>query len=185
MPLSPVQRIAIKYLAAGQSCAQVGVALKLPPNNVRRWRDVDPEFGTELKAAILHHGELVEAMLIEGERKAAETLINALGAESSPGRPNWTARVTAAVNLLDRAGGRGKAVDRQQVAVATVKSPEATEDMLRKALRDPGVRAWLTTTGAVQMMLPSAEVEVEVQVYDGFDESDPPRAEPDGEAGAA
>lgn len=158
MALSPVQRTAIKHLAAGWSDERVAGELKVAKNVIKKWRTVDPEFMRELQAASIRHADLVEAMLIEGERKAAETLIQALSAESRGG-PNWSVRLNAALSLLDRAGQRGRAVERQQIAQVVARAQPDVEDALRRALRDPGVRTWLKSQeeGLKALLPPSAE----------------------------
>lgn len=126
---------------------------------VAKWRKTDPLFRKALEVASLDHAQLVEAALAEGERAAAETLIEALGAETPQGKPHWTVRVQAAQSLLDRAGARGKAIERQQIAQAGVvthlKGISASgnvEEALRNALRDPGVRAWLKSEGKMELL---------------------------------
>lgn len=146
--LTPIQHLAVKYIAGGWSTTRVSQELKLSPNIIKKWRSADPVFMAALQTAIAHHSELVEAMLMQGEAAAAKVLIDALSADNKLG-PNWNVRVQAAVTLLDRAGQRGRAIERQQVAVATMKGgvPDV-EDALRRALRDPGVRQWLKEAGA-------------------------------------
>lgn len=157
-PLSPIQHLAIRYLAGGWSMVKTAEELKLPPGEVRKWTKL-PHFASALQAATIEHAELLTAMLLHGEREAAQTLIDALKAETKGGAPAWTTRITAAMNLLDRSGKRGKAIDRQQVASVTteVKAPEEIQHALRAALRDPGVRAWLKESGGLPALISGAE----------------------------
>lgn len=163
MPLSPIQKTAIRYLASGWGNERVGKELKVSAGQVKKWKATDPEFQRELELATIHHADMVEAMLIEGERKAAETLIEALKAESRGG-PNWTVRLNAALSLLDRAGQRGRAVEKQQIAQVVARAQPDVEESLRRALRDPGVRSWLKASGKeVEKLLPSAETIVAIE----------------------
>lgn len=162
--LSPVQKLAIKHLASGWSDRRVAEELKLTISQVKKWRQFDGEFQKELDVAAVKHSDLVEAMLIEGERKAAEMLIEALRAETR-GLPNWTVRLNAALSLLDRAGQRGRAVEKQQIAQVVARAQPDVEDALRKALRDPGVRTWLKSSGnEIAKLLPAGEQIVGLEV---------------------
>ena len=156
--LSPVQHVAIRYLAAGWSVEKVADEMKLPKAVVQRWLKSNFTFKAAYQQAVVAHTEIVEALLLVGEREAAATLIEALKANKSDKSPNWTVRVQAAMSLMDRAGERGRATEKQQVAQVTahVKADGNAENALRKALRDPGVRAWLKETG----QMPAVEAEV-------------------------
>jgi hypothetical protein len=106
---------------------------------------------------------------LEGEKQAAETLMQALGAESKSGAPLWKQRIDAAVSLLDRAGQRGKAIERQQIqaeSTVTTTSEADRVSALKAALRDPGVRAWIEANN--MMALPPM---AEVEVVDSIEES--------------
>ena len=158
MALSPIQRVAVRHLAAGWSDERVSQELKVAKGQITKWRKLDPEFKKALEEATLDHVTLVEAMLVDGERQAAETLIQALRAESRGG-PNWTVRLNAALSLLDRAGQRGRAVEKQQIAQVVARAQPEVEDALRRALRDPGVRSWLKgQEKGLADPLPSGEV---------------------------
>jgi hypothetical protein len=171
--LSPIQRTAIKHLAAGWSDERVAGELKVAKGAIKKWRTIDPEFKRELENASIRHADLVEAMLVEGERKAAETLIAALGAETR-GNPNWSVRLNAALSLLDRAGQRGRAVERQQIAQVVARAQPDVEDALRRALRDPGVRTWLKSQeNGLAALLPAETMQIEVDL-----QPDNPEAEP-------
>jgi hypothetical protein len=136
---------------------------------------LDPEFKRELEVASLRHSDLVEATLVEGERKAAETLIQALSAETR-GAPNWTVRLNAALSLLDRAGQRGRAVERQQIAQVVARAQPDVEDALRRALRDPGVRTWLKgQEDGLRALLPGPSAE-SVEITVDLDPSNPDAA---------
>lgn len=156
--ITPIQHLAVRYLAAGWSDMKTATELKLTPGIIKAWKR-QPEFLNAVQSAALHHAELLESMLLHGEMKATETLIEALRAETKGGQPAWQVRVMAAMNLMDRAGKRGKAIDRAQVAsVSTdIKAPAEVEHALRNALRDPGVRAWLQETGSLGALLSGAE----------------------------
>lgn len=151
--LSPVQHLAIRYLASGVSQTQTAIKLKLGKTHVKKWLESDEEFKAELKRATADHAGVVEAMLIAGEREAAETLMSALKAESR-GVPNWNVRLNAALSLLDRAGQRGRAVEKQQIAQVVARAQPDVEAALQRALRDPGVRNWLKDSGGVAGLLP-------------------------------
>ena len=166
MALSPIQHLAVKYLSAGWPVTRTAAELRLPPWTVTKWKQ-DPEFQEALTKGVLQHSELVEAMLLEGESRAAETLIQALAAAKN-GVPQWTVRVQAAITLLDRAGQRGKAIERQAVAQVnpggSLMGGDQLEEGLRKALRDPGVRAWLKSTGGVEALAQAADAEPILEV---------------------
>lgn len=181
MSVSPIQHIAIKYLASGWTAGRVAEELKLTIATIKAWKN-QLEFREALQKAIVVHVDLVEAMLVAGEAAAAETLLDALKATNTQGKANWTVRVQAAITLLDRAGMRGRAIERSAVAVGGMKvgamgtggGGVQVEESLRKALRDPGVRAWLKETGAMGQLsagdLLSDEVVVEVET-DGLEET--------------
>lgn len=145
--LSPAQHLAIRYLAGGSTPGEVAEKLRMSPATITGWRQL-PLFKKELSVAVAEHSDLVTAVLLHGERKAAETLIGALHAETPQGKPHWLVRVDAAKSLLDRSGKRGKAIDRQQVAVADVTNGDMGKEIVA-ALRDPGVRAWLAKEPAL------------------------------------
>ena len=177
MALSAMQHLAVKYLAGGWTGTKVSEELKVPLHVLKQWKQL-PEFQEALAKGIAHHAEMVEAVLLEGEAQAAETLIAALKAEGRFG-PNWNARISAAITLLDRAGQRGRAVEKQLALNANVHSSARVgdgnvEDALRKALRDPGVRAWLKQSGALESLIVGAEdVEAEVISSEAPDVSAP------------
>lgn len=173
MPISPIQRLAIKHLASGWSEDRVAAELKVAKGAIRKWRGYDPEFREELEKAVLSHADLVEAMLVEGERKAAETLIQALQAETR-GAPNWSVRLNAALSLLDRAGQRGRAVEKQQIAQVVARAQPDVEDALRRALRDPGVRSWLKNSEKdLAKLLPAETLVIEAELAPDDPESIP------------
>ncbi len=182
MALTPIQHLAVKYLAAGWSVPKTAAELKLPPGSVRKWHN-EPLFLEALRAATVEHAELIEAMLLVGEREAAKTMIDALSAQTKNGEPAWQIRVTAAMNLLDRKGNRGKAIDRQQVASVNteIKATGDVEGALRNALRDPGVRAWLKETNGLATYLTGAETEDAVIIPEPDDLVSPPLLLAEGE----
>lgn len=164
--LSPIQRLAVKYAAAGWGDKRIADELKVSAGQVAKWRKLDPVFRSALQIASLDHITLVETTLAEGERLAAQTLMEALGAETPNGKPHWNVRIQAAQSLLDRAGSRGKAIERQQIAQGVVTThvkagmaPGGVEEALRKALLDPGVRSWLKTEGKLEVLSAGAGVE--------------------------
>lgn len=171
--LSPVQLLAIKYLAAGWSEARISQELKIGKTMIKKWRAYDHEFQKELESASANHAELLGALLIKGEREAAETLMEALKAESVSGRPNWNARISAALSLLDRAGQRGKAIERQQVAAVVARAEPDVSDALRRALRDPGVRSWLKEAGSVPALTSGVSASEDVELEVDLAPSDP------------
>lgn len=159
--LTPVQHVAVRYLAAGWDEGRVATELKLPKAIVKKWmRDV-PAFIRAYQEAVVTHRDVVEAMLLVGEREAARTLIEALDATKSDKTPNWVVRVQAAMSLMDRAGERGRATEKQQVAQVTahVKADGHAEEALRRALRDPGVRSWLKESGQLAALEEPAQIE--------------------------
>jgi hypothetical protein len=160
LTISPIQRLMIKYLASGMDPELVASRLQLPVTLLKSWTR-RPEIETALVEAVQEHEDLVEAMLLAGEREAANTLIEALGAMTEGGKPAWRVRVTAALSLLDRAGMRGRALEKQQIQQTVLST--STEDVLKAALRDPSVRAWISTDEKFAPLLREAEV-VEAEV---------------------
>lgn len=182
MGLTPIQHVAVRYLAGGWPIPKVAEELKLPATIIKKWMKDHHVFREAYASQVVAHTEMVETILLEGERQAAHTLVEALGAQNRDGKPNWQARVTAATTLLDRAGQRGKAVEKSQVAQVTAhvdgNSP-GVEAALAKALRDPGVRMWLKESGAVVGLIGSAPQEAEIiSIDDGFDEAGTPTPNP-------
>lgn len=157
--LTPIQHVAVRYLAAGWSPEKVAEAMKLPTGVVRKWQKNDPKFVMAYQQAVVHQADLVEALLLVGEREAARTLIEALEAKRGD-QPNWPVRVQAAMSLMDRAGERGRATEKQQVAQVTahVQANAGSEEALRRALRDPGVRTWLKDSGQLQLIEANATI---------------------------
>lgn len=186
MSLTPIQHLAVKYLAGGWSLNKTAAALKVSPYVIEKWKTHDPEFVQAVERGAHNHAEMLEAMLLEGEAQAAQTLIEALGAERN-GQPNWNARITAAVSLLDRAGSRGRAVEKQLAVQASARVEGVHGDQeaaLRKALKDPGVRAWLKQSGQVESLVMGAE-EVEAEIIKPEPASAPLMLSPPGEAEVA
>lgn len=140
MALSPTQLLAVQYLAGGESPAAVAARLRIKRGELKKW-ELTGEFARALAEAVIEHQALVSAALLEGEKRAAEVLVAALSAETKDGRPYWPIRMGAAVELLDRAGERGKAVEKQMVSAHVVQGNVG--DAVAQALKDPGVRAWL------------------------------------------
>ena len=146
-------RVAQTMARHGQSAAEVTTRMGARPKWVAGALRHEAAVTITAEAMIAQ----IEARLREGECAAAETLRYALEAEmpviTETGLvmvPDWGARLRAANSLLDRAGQRGKAVERIVKKVASEIRSEiyrisgtAEEDRLRGALADPGVRAWL------------------------------------------
>jgi CRP-like cAMP-binding protein len=156
MAITPVQRLAAQRLGAGQTAIEVAEILRIPYSTVRAWVR-NPDVAQAIQEAAIEHAQLVEAMLLAGEREAANTLLEALKAVNSKGDPDWKVRVAAALSLVDRAGARGKPVERTQLQ-AMVAGKADVQEALSKALKDPGVRAWIKSDPDYAKMLPAGEV---------------------------
>lgn len=156
--ITPAQRLAAQRLGAGQPAIDVAEAMKIPYSTVRAWMR-NPEVAQAIEEATIEHSQLVEAMLLAGERAAANTLLQALEAVNGKGEPDWKTRVAAALSLVDRAGSRGKPVERTQLQ-AMVAGKADVQEALARALKDPGVRAWIAKDPEYAKLLPSAEAEV-------------------------
>lgn len=182
--LTPIQHVAVRYLAGGWPMGKIAEELKIPRSIIKRWKEDDPTFREAYAQQVVSHTEMVETILLEGERRAAAALVEALDATTRDGKPAWQTRVMAATTLLDRAGNRGKAVEKQQVASVTAHVSANTpgvEDALKKALRDPGVRMWLKESGAVVGLIGAAPEEVDaevIEIHDGFDTAGTPITNP-------
>lgn len=159
MAITPVQRLAARRLGGGQPMITVAEEMKVPYSTIRAWAKM-PEVARAIEEATIEHEHLVEAMLLDGERAAANTLLEALDAVNGKGEPDWKVRVAAALSLVDRAGSRGKPVERTQLQ-AMVAGKADVQEALSRALRDPGVRAWIAKDPQYAKLLPAAE-EVEV-----------------------
>jgi hypothetical protein len=155
MALTPIQRLVAQRLGAGQTLVDVAEAMRLPYATVRKWSK-DEAVAQAIEEATIEHTQLVEAMLLAGERAAANTLLEALEAVDGKGQPNWKVRVTAALSLVDRAGSRGKPVERTQLQ-AMVAGKADVQEALERALRDPGVRAWIQSDPEYAQLLPRGE----------------------------
>lgn len=140
--LTPVQLLAAQKLGGGAAITEVAAELHIPLPTIKQWIQKQTDFQEVMYLAAVDHNQVVTALLMDGERKAAQALVSALDATTSKGTPMWKERVTAAVSLLDRAGARGRPVERQVSASVSAPS-EQLEAVILKALKDPTVRAWV------------------------------------------
>lgn len=137
--LTPMQTLAVRYLASGLSLTDTAGKMRMKVSELRGWTRL-PAFQSSLHSAMADHEALVSAQLMDGEARAAKVLAEGLDATDKNGNPNWRVRMEAALSLLDRQGRRGKAVERTIQATVTDGS---VEHALREALKDPSVRAWI------------------------------------------
>lgn len=162
--LTPIQVLAVRYTASGLTPTDVGERLKVSPGVVRQWMRL-PHVRAALDIALADHEALVSAQLLEGESRAAAVLSEALEARLPSGLPNWRVRLDAAMSLLDRSGQRGRAIERSLVkASVSDGNTDQAEAMLRKALKDPSVRAWIQRERP-QLLPASESVEVSAPPY--------------------
>jgi hypothetical protein len=92
-------------------------------------------------------------MLMEGQRKAAATLVQLLDS------PTHSIRLAAAIRLLDQAGTPGPVVKKSEQSVKgtmTQISGDVTQ-ALKQALMEPAIREALARAGG-KLALPSGEV---------------------------
>ncbi len=101
----------------------------------------------------------IEAVLIEGEFKAALVISEALEAMDEKGQIDWATRTKAALSLLDRQGRRGRAVEKIESKSVEIKGD--INELLRDALRDPGMQKFLAGTlpSAVPLLLEGEQID--------------------------
>lgn len=102
-----------------------------------------PEVAALVEQFMVKSEMALEEILVKGEKRAAETLVELLGAESTD------VRLKAAIRLTDMAGRSGKPAERVQVQSVKL-TGDAAEAALAQAIRDPGVRAWLAANPSVE-----------------------------------
>lgn len=132
------RRIA-RYLAFGRPVAEIAKKLGTNPTQVYRWINEDDTIREHLQRFASSADKAVEDTLIEGERKAALVL-----EELAEHATSEKVRLEAAVSLLDRAGKRGRPVERIDQRSLQFQVADSAR-AIRAALADPAVRAWLQT----------------------------------------
>jgi hypothetical protein len=143
----PVQWGAITYLASGLSAGETAKRCGVSRNTVAKWLQ-DPRFVRAVQEGTKSYVGRIQALLLEGEVRASQTLIAALDA-MMPAKsgskvtmvPDWPSRIRAADSLLDRRSERGKPVERVQAANFNF-TPEVRSELSR-ALHDPAVQQML------------------------------------------
>jgi len=138
------KRLAATYLGLGYTDQRVQKALAIGPETLKRWREF-PEFTELVENLADQHHDAMAGLLADGERMAVTTMIELLNS------PNDKVRMQAAESLLNRAGKRGKPVEKQEVQSVEFKGD--VSEALNRALRDPGVLERLA--GAGLLALPS------------------------------
>lgn len=112
--------------------------------------------------------------LIEAEEEALQTMRDLLSSKSDE------VKFKAAESLLNRAGKRGKATDRQELATLNLNKP--IDQALQAALADPSVRKMLQQRPDLQSALralpPPEHMDVPAELVQGeqpeFEPSEPP-----------
>ena len=163
MGLPPKKLRAARLIAVGMTRNDVAGRLSIDISTLRRWHTDDEEFRAEIEDCANRMADQIEAALLEGERKAALVIDEAMEAINPEGDPDWNVRLKAAMSLLDRQGRRGKAVDK--VESKTMELTGDVNELLRNALRDPGMRPYLADLG-VAGYLPPSEAKVVESIED-------------------
>lgn len=139
--LSPQKQLAARLLAGGRSPTDVARRLGIGRVSIYRWLK-DDEFTAAIEAMVHDHDAAIREFLLYGEEKAVETLFEVMDkAVDGKGKPDYRTRMEAAIQFLDRRGGRGKPVDQQEIKQLTLSG--TTRDTAIAALSDPTLRAWL------------------------------------------
>jgi hypothetical protein len=126
-----------------------------------------PQFRELVNMHAERHGELVSAMLREGELEAAATLREALTAANKEGDPLWKVRIQAATRLADGRGERGKPTDRLEAKTLGLSGDLNTA--LSAALRDPSVKKWLESQPHIMAALPPSKEIVQEELDAGIE----------------
>lgn len=110
----------------------------------------EPGFQQIVQDFIENNDTFVRDGLLEGERAAINYMLNLVENESA----DEELRFKAAHTLLDRAGARGKPVERVESRQLHLSQTDA-QAALANALRDPGVQRWLEQNpGVAKALLP-------------------------------
>lgn len=137
----------------------------------------EPGFQEMVQDFVANNDTFVREGLLEGERSAINFMVNLVENESA----DEELRFKAAHTLLDRAGARGKPVERVESKSLQL-SGDAAQAALANALRDPGVRSWLEANPQVAKALlqPAAPSESPAELPNPSPPSDvePPDADP-------
>ena len=140
---TPKQRIVAQLLAAGFSQGEVQRCVRVAPRTIRDWKANAPGFAAYVEHLAANQSVALASLLAQGEELAVVTALEVMQhAETDKGKPDYRLRLSAAVEFLNRRGERGMPVARQQIQ-STIISGDV-EDAIKTALRDPGVKAWLS-----------------------------------------
>jgi hypothetical protein len=144
----PAQVHAAVYLASGLSAGETARRCGLSRSTVTRWLQ-NPRFALAVREATQTHVGRIQALLLEGEIRASQTLIAALDAMTPTKSgskvvmvPDWPSRIRAADSLLDRRSERGKPIERVQSENVNW-NPGEMRSELASALHDPAVQKLL------------------------------------------
>lgn len=140
--LTPQQYLAAKMLGAGTPVKEAAEKVHVTSSRVSAWKKL-PQFTRVMARATVDQEGIMRMMLLDGEHRAAAVLFDALDAVSPTGNPLWNVRLTAATELLDRAGIRGKVAARSIVGITPIGD---VDQAVRSALSDPGVRDWINSS---------------------------------------
>lgn len=142
------KRLAAKLLGFGLSQQQTGRLIGVSQTQVWEWLK-DPEFQDLVRDMTdVHDGAVIEALLM-GEMKAAARLMTLVESDDED------VALKAALALLDRAGTRGRPVDRAEMRQLVIQGDP--NELLNKALMDPGVRSRIA-----HLLKPTEPVNVEI-----------------------
>lgn len=130
----------------------------------------EPGFQQMVQDFVENNDTFVRDGLLEGERSALNFMLNLVEDENAP----LELRHKAAHTLLDRAGNRGKPVERVESKHLNLSADDA-QAALANALRDPGVRVWLEQNQdvAAALLLPPNSTDQTALAPEPTDDGDP------------
>lgn len=163
-----------RLVASGMGLRDVAKQLNLTRSQVLQISR-DPGFEAMVREFVENNDTFVRDGLLDGERAAINFMLNLIEREDAAEE----LRFKAALTLLDRAGSRGKPVERVESKALTL-SGDAAQAALANALRDPGVRSYLDANPQVaKALLISPAGESPDQFTNSAPDSDAQPPEPD------
>lgn len=168
--LTPRQEQAARMIFMGQlPKKEIARLCGVTPKTISEWQKI-PEFLAFMDSMGEAHGSYVEALLLDGETEAVNTLRAALSAVDGKGRPHWEARLKAAIRLLDAAGQRG--LPTQKIKQENTNITGDLGEMLKTALADPGIKQMLASGQLRLPALPAGAVPPQEVPYADYEVMD-------------
>lgn len=151
--ITPRMRVAASLLAFGIGTKSVCRILHLMTAELKAWRQ-NPTFMALVHDTEDRHEQTVVEALLMGEMKAAARLMSLVDSSEEE------VALKASLALLDRMGQRGKPVDKTEATQFVLQGDP--QEMLNRALRDPGVRARMKDILAPALLPLPQPIEAEV-----------------------